>query len=139
MKKIKIALVLILIIGAVAYFLYQNASKEKDPTQTKDSVSIPVDSLCSAFATNEAKANEMYLDKVIDIKGKIAEIENNENRYSLFFKNQDETMSISCEMDTTQNQLISNLKKGDEINIKGFCIGMLIDIELNKCRIIENN
>lgn len=139
MNKKIIAILIIVVLGLGGYFYYANASKEKDPTNSSHSVSITVDSLCSVFANNETKANEFYLDKVIDIKGKITDIEKTENRFSIFFKNNDESMNISCEMDTTQNNLISNLKVGEEINIKGFCIGMLIDIELSKCRLITTN
>jgi len=139
MKKIIIAIVIVFVLGLVGYLYYASASKEKDPTNSSHSVSITVDSLCSIFANNEVKANALYLDKVLDLKGKITDIEKDENRYSLFFKNKDESINISCEMDTTQNNEISNLKIGDDINIKGFCIGMLIDIELSKCRLITTN
>lgn len=137
MKKIKWIL-LVILVAAIAGYLYINeASKENDPTKSNESIAISVDELCNLFVNNEDSANALYLSKVIDIKGAVSKIENNENRYSLYFNNSDGTTSISCEMDTTQNEKIKLLKQNQEVNIKGYCIGMLIDIELNKCRIIE--
>jgi hypothetical protein len=121
----------------VGYFYYREASKENDPTKSKESIAISVDDLCQLFVNYEDSANTLYLDKVIDIKGAISNIEKNNNRYSLYFSTSDGSASISCEMDTTQNKKIKLLKPNQEVNIKGYCIGMLIDIELNKCRIID--
>ena len=137
MKKIKWIL-LVILIAAIAGYLYINeASKENDPTKSKESIAISVNELCDLFVNNEDSANALYLSKVIDIKGAVSKIENNDNRYSLYLNNSDGTTSISCEMDTTQNEKIKLLKQNQEVNIKGYCIGMLIDIELNKCRIID--
>jgi hypothetical protein len=137
MRKIKWILLLVLLAAIVGYLYIKEASKENDPTQSKESIAISVDELCDLFVNNEDSANALYLSKVIDIKGAISSIENNNNRYSLFLSNSDGSTSISCEMDTTQNEKIKLLKPNQEVNIKGYCIGMLIDIELNKCRIIE--
>ncbi|MDP2174397.1 MAG: hypothetical protein Q8K70_00655 [Bacteroidota bacterium] len=137
MKKIKWIL-LVILIAAIAGYLYINeASKENDPTKSKESIAISVNELCDLFVNNEDSANALYLSKVIDIKGAVSKIENNDNRYSLYLNNSDGTTSISCEMDTTQNEKIKLLKQNQEVNIKGYCIGMLIDLELNKCRIID--
>ncbi len=138
MKIIKILFILA-IAGAIGgYVYYKISGKENDPTKAKDSVVISANSLFKLFNEYEDSANNLYLNKVIDMRGEIAVIEKNENRYSIFINSNDSAGNVSCEMDTIQNHLLQKLKEKDIVNIKGYCIGKLIDVELNKCRLIEN-
>jgi flagellar basal body-associated protein FliL len=68
MKKIKWLLIVIILAVIAGYFYIKEASKENDPTQSKDSIVISVDDLCKLFVNYEDSANALYLSKVIDLK-----------------------------------------------------------------------
>ena len=137
MKKLGIILIILLIGSIIAYFIYKQMSKHNDPTESKDKVSINAIELYKNYTQNEASADSLYLGKVIDLTGNISEIEKNDNRYTLYLNTTDSTGTISCEMDTLENSNISKLNKGNSIKINGFCNGINIDVQLDRCKIVN--
>lgn len=138
MKKLKIIILLIAIGGTVAYFVYQQLGKHDDPTKAKNKISINAVDFFKLYTLNEDRANKLYLDSVMDITGNISKIEKSDNRYTIYLDTKDSSGTISCEMDTLENNIIQTLSKGNPININGFCNGINIDIQLDRCKIVKN-
>ena len=101
---------LILVSGAVIYNVVFNAEHREIFTETTEFI-VPAEDLQFHFATDETKATNKYIDKVVETHGTITEIASNyvilENRVQVDFLN-------GIEQDAN---------KGDIINIKGRCVG----------------
>lgn len=120
---------LVLIIGSIClvaggiyvYVLFNKA--HRDVTKEK-AVQLSPQNLFDAFKTNEASANAKYLDKVIEMKGEVAEvITNQEGKLVVNFKTNDPFFVINCTFKTNPGPL----QPGMTITFKGICTGYIPD------------
>lgn len=128
LKKIGLLLFIAILIGAIA-FLYVNQAS-KNAASSKTDVRITASELFAAFDENETSANEEYLDKVIEIKGKISEIDGNQIR----LQTEDAFFGVICELENIPDELP---EVGQEIVLKGFCTGKLMDVVLTRCAVVD--
>jgi hypothetical protein len=138
-KKIIIGLFLAGIIAAVGvyYYAFILGSKHKDPLKSENKIAIKAKDLFALYVLNEDSANRLYLDSVISVSGKVEEVALTEGRYTVTFQSGDSTGAVICEMDKVENDKIKSVKKDDEITIVGFCNGWLIDVQLDRCKLVE--
>ncbi|HTN38538.1 MAG TPA: hypothetical protein VL053_15765, partial [Arachidicoccus sp.] len=66
--------ILILISGSIAFWLWNRPPERIEAIQ---GATISVDSLCAAFNLDESAANKEFLNKAINITGKVNEIIHN--------------------------------------------------------------
>lgn len=92
--------------------------------------------LYSEFSDDENNATAKYLSKVLLVEGIVSKVERNDESLTIFLEGSD-FGGISCRMHNHKSPLLKSIKKGDEIRVKGLCSGMLLDVVLTKCRIIE--
>jgi hypothetical protein len=122
---------LLLLAVAWAYHLYvkphQSAAGE-----TAD-FSIDADSLYSQYQANEHAADQKYLGKVIEVSGKLSDIQHNGNAEVWILSQQGSGGGgINC-------QLFAGVKpdpepkSGDIVTVKGRCTGFLMDVNLVDC------
>ncbi len=122
-------LIIIVIAGVVGYNMYN-----KDHKETKDATSDVVISpkeLLAIYEQDEVAADAKYLDKIIEVKGIVKEINNVSNGGSISLDTGNEMASIICEFESAA--AYANVKVGDEVKVKGFCTGKLMDIVLTRC------
>jgi hypothetical protein len=130
MKKLFVFLLLAgLVGGGVAYFLY-NKPHEDISTLTPDYVIFP-STLANAFDENEDEANALYLDKTIELKGKVREIAEDGSVRSLVLETGNPITGVLCEFQ--DQEMIANIKAGDSVTVRGICSGKLTDVVLVRC------
>lgn len=138
MKKIIIWLIAIGLVSAAAVWLYlfYFGAKHKDPLDARQ---IPVDAskLYEQYETNEDSANTAYLGKVIRVSGEVDLLEVIESRYTVHFKTSGIMGTVICEMDTTENSRLEEVKTGDILVVAGFCNGYNTDVYLDRCKLAE--
>ena len=136
MKYLYILFILALLGGGAMYALYNKPHKNVAAAESDFTVAAPA--LLQAFETNEAEANKKYLDKVVQVKGTIKTISEEEpDSYTITLDAGNDMSGIICTV--PKNQLKGPLKyqAGQPITLKGICTGMLMDVVLVKCVIIE--
>ncbi|MBS1589477.1 MAG: hypothetical protein JST52_07685 [Bacteroidetes bacterium] len=131
MKKGTIFLVafgITIAIGAfVAVFLW---NKPHETVDNQQAIQLSADSVVDAFQKNEASANALYLEKVINVHGKIAELDKNQDGNDVILLETGDPMSgVQC----TMRDRGGNYKVGNEIAIKGFCHGYTTVVLLSDC------
>lgn len=96
------------------------------------SLSIPADSLYHEYQSDEHTADQKYLGKVIEVSGKISEIQHNGSSEIWILSTQPGGGGINCELFPGAK---TNLhpKAGDVVTIKGRCTGFLMDVNLADC------
>jgi hypothetical protein len=137
-KKILIGFALITFLGAVGgYYLYNK--KPVDVRTLQPDLSVTANSLIVAFNSDEAAANLKYLDKVIAVKGIIADIkiDSSTKQASVILDSGDPMSAVTCSFYNDEIGAVQKLSKGTVVVIKGKCTGKLMDVVLNNCSIIQ--
>ena len=129
-KYLLIAVVFWLILILVGIYFYnkphRNAAHEKTDVQS-DAVA-----LYSQFQQNEASANQKFLDKIIEVSGKIADIHESGNNIIVLLDAGSVPGGINCSFTNTEHD-IQIPRKGSLIKVKGKCTGFLMDVNLVDC------
>ena len=130
MKKFLPIIIAILVIGI--YLAYNMYNKEHVETKnaTADAILTPAE-LMTAFDTDEATANTKYLDKIIQVKGKVSAINEVATGGSISLDTGSTMSAIICEFES--KDAVAAVKIGDEVTVKGFCTGKLMDVVLVRC------
>ncbi len=128
MKKIILSAIIIILFGAAAgyYYAFVYSKNKKFDMENAESIAIDATALVKSFQDNEASANQLYLDKVLLIKGSvgsIAKTQAGENTITL--SSEDPFSSVLATLDSTETKAT---KIGDSLLIKGFCKGFLSDV-----------
>lgn len=136
MKKILgILLLLALCGGAIGYYLYNK------PTQSlKDEpavLCVSADSLFASYETDELSANTKFLDKVIEVDGKLQSVNTDTSGLSLTLQTGSGMFGIICKLEDKSTPE-SNFQVGQTLRLKGQCTGYLMDVILVRCVIQEN-
>jgi hypothetical protein len=89
--------------------------------------------LFAEYNAQEERANEKYLDKVIMVSGEIKEVTNvADERVNITLESGDEIFGVSCTFEKN-SEVAHSFNVGDEVNIKGVCAGMLMDVVMINC------
>lgn len=135
-----IVIILILIISLIGTFVYTAVYNKPhiDVSKSAPNISIESSVLLDDFLNDETQANSKYLDQIIQVNGLISEITANKDGNGIItLSNENSIGSIICHLSTEESKKISDLKKGQNISIKGICTGYLMDVILVKCVIVN--
>jgi len=137
MKNIIWFIIGIVIVGlSVGFYVYNKPVADID--DVSHDIEITASALFDKFEVDEAAANSMYLDKVILVSGSISSITGiGTNEASVTLETGSPLFGVSCSIDSENISSINDLKVGDHVKIKGWCTGMLMDVVLNRCTIVE--
>ncbi|MCX6256991.1 MAG: hypothetical protein NTW49_03700 [Bacteroidia bacterium] len=141
----KIVLIIIaagIIIGfSIVYYMYHKP--HRDIAGAKADFTMVAADLVKQYVNDQKSCNAKYLDKVIIVTGKIADLSHNGNiGLTIVLENQME--GINCAMDTkyfNENKtMLNSLANGSEVKIKGICSGFddtFQCVGLDKCTIVK--
>ena len=127
-KLLVIGLILaILIAGATYYYVFVYSVKHHRDVNNEAAISISATALSTAFSTNEQAANQMYLNKAIEVRGAVLTIAQDQSRQK--------TVLLGSEMELsnvfiTLKDSSTAFKIGDTILVKAICTGYLSDVVL---------
>jgi len=132
--KIIIAVLLIMVIGG-GYYGYKEFNREhKDTSSLTINEKTDAVSLVSSFETDELAANAKYLNKVIQVTGKIQSAEkDNEGIITVYLESESMMATVSCQLEKDKIYKTETFTKGNTISITGLCSGFLTDVVLMRC------
>jgi hypothetical protein len=137
MNKRTLLLLVVIAIAAGAFigFRMYNA-KPAGAAEKKADVAMLAEDLFQAFQANEVAAGQQYNDKVVQVSGTIREITPDANGpTTVYLETSDMLASVACEF--APGTTPAGWKKGDKVEIKGFCAGFNMDVLLQRCSIVE--
>lgn len=135
LKYTGIFFAILFLVGGLGLFYL--STPEKVENKATD-VSISAQQLYQEYEANEATSNQKYIDKIIQVKGTIAEILKDENGAPVVVMRQSDAMAgVMCTLREDEKSAIEKYKIGDEITVKGQCTGKLMDVVMNKCVLIQ--
>jgi hypothetical protein len=128
---VTIPLCLVLIALAWGYHLYNKPhGSAADGTVA---ISLNADSLFAQYQRDEHSADQLYLGKVIEVSGKIAEIQQNTQSEVLILSTQSGSGGINCQLFPGEDKREPPYHTGDPVKIRGRCTGFLMDVNLADC------
>ena len=132
MKLLKIGLVLAAL-GLIAGLYLYNKPHQNMMSATTD-ISMDATQLFEAFEANENVSNEKYLDKIIEVKGKVREVKKDETgNLSVILETDDMMFGVVCQLDELSTPKRTAFQPGEEVTFKGVCTGVLMDVVLVRC------
>jgi cytochrome c-type biogenesis protein CcmE len=134
MKKVIYGILALILFLFIAYFIVLNLPQ----SSTKDkeaSIKIEASILFDEFSTKEKKANQNYNGKIIEVTGQVRAISTDKKGDMVIILNTNDMIGgVLC---TFENKPKSAIKEGQTVIIKGQCSGLLMDVVLNKCNIVN--
>jgi hypothetical protein len=84
------------------------------------------------FSNNESRANQKWLGKVVEVKGKISSVTEAGKYISLNLVATADG-GVNCSVLKNDFPADEKLNKGDSVTVKGKCTGFLMDVNLVDC------
>ncbi|MCO6360571.1 OB-fold putative lipoprotein [Roseivirga pacifica] len=140
MQKRRLILSLIFIIGIVAgYFVYQKfLSTSPGMAKQKAVAEVTAIDVYAAFEADESAANQQYLNQVIQVSGSIAGVERPADANPVITLETTGFGLVKCTLEPGWDEAqLHSLSTGDQITLKGECIGLLLDLLINNAIIIQ--
>jgi len=132
MKKLIPVIILIAAIigGTVAYRMYNKPHRD---IATEDAAfSLTADALFDAFEADETTANALYLDKVVEVTGEVAEVTENSAGQAVITITAANAM-LGGVIATMEKAGTVNISEGETVTVKCRCTGHLMDVILINC------
>jgi len=128
MKKVILAVVILVIATALIWWYWPQ-------TQNPD-LKISASELWETFEQDEAKGNEMYLGKLIQVSGTIAEMEmDQQGRLTLMLREPNAFGGVLVTLEEGHEKIFD---VGEKVEIVGECNGFLFDVVLNNGKIVTS-
>ena len=141
MKKIiqkNLIWVLIIGVGSVAFAAYMYNKPHKNIARAQPDYSLTSAEIYREFEETEPLANGRYLNKVVAVTGELNGVETNEKGDPVLVLEAGSVLGgVRCTMGTGQAQEITALQKGTEVQVKGICTGMLLDVILVQSILVQ--
>ena len=135
-KKVKIALVILVVAGAVAAAIGLSIFNKphQDLASTDAAYQIEAASLFSEFESDEAGANEKYLNQVLEVKGTVQDIQSTgDGGMILVLGNAGDAFGVNCALLPEAKANAASIEKGAVVKVRGICTGYLMDVTLSRC------
>lgn len=133
MKRLGI-LILLILAGIAAAGIYFFNKPLTDLISEDADVRISAEKLFEEFNTDEETANSKYLDKIVEVEGEVREVINANGETMLVLKSKDDLFGVSCKLSSHEK---NTPVKNQKVKIKGICAGLLSDVILTRCHIVN--
>lgn len=134
---VKVALFSVTFIGIAGILaaLYLYNLKARDLSKAKPDFTLTASALQKAFEDDEAKASATYINRTVEVNGRIASVKPAENNVvSISLVTDNDLSSVICTFPAVSDPSV--FRTGDQITLRGECSGFLLDVLLNNCALI---
>jgi hypothetical protein len=103
-------------------------------------VSVDAWTLVADYKDNEVAADEKYKGKTLKVKGFIGDIKKDitDTMYVILQSGGDfELRNVQCFFANNEKQRLVNLSKGQMITVRGRCDGLMMNVVLRDCAIVQ--
>jgi len=126
---------ILIVISIILFSIYN--TKKRNISSEETNYKVYANLLFLEFENDETAASKKYINKVIEIKGKIGEISKSQDKDQMFvLRETEDIFGINC-MVVIENIKSNHYLVGDSITIKGIVQGYLSDVIVNNCIIIK--
>ena len=147
-RTLNIILILAALLLSFGYGWYEYHRESRSLSRMDAAYTSDAGQLIKEFEAGDAAAEKKYLGKVVEVKGKIREVEkDNDGHYTLVIGNAETMSAIRCSMDSTINNQLASIKEGQEVTVRGSFTGyqkddtglLGSDLKLNRSVLVIND
>lgn len=133
--KVALFVVTFIALSAILAGLYFYNLKHTDMAKAKPDFVVTASLLQKAFEADETAASARYINKVLEVTGKITSVKPAANNIlSISLATENDLSSVICTFSGISDP--SKFISGNEITLRGECSGFLLDVLLNNCAVI---
>lgn len=135
-SKVKIAILALLIVGGIGVTIGFSLFNKphQDLVSAESAFQIDAPALFTAFESDEAGANEKYLNQIVEVSGIVQEKNETDNGgINLILRDDVAMFGINCAFLPDQAAKVAKLEIGMQATVKGICTGYLMDVSLARC------
>lgn len=119
-------------LASYGLFVYYKPTRD---VKEEAGIKISAEAIFDSFTVNENKANQLYLNKAIEVSGTVAEIKKNqEGQAVVYLRTSDPIFGVNC----TFKEDPGSVAPGKTIRFKGICTGYLSDVIINQGIIVKD-
>ena len=109
-----------------AYYLWNKPARD---VADEEAIKITAVAIFDSFANNEQAANKLYLNKAIEVTGKVTSLQKNQaGKTVVVLQSDDPVFGVNC----TFKQDPGTIDNNSLITFKGICTGYLSDVIINE-------
>lgn len=134
-KKIIIIGILLLLVALVGLLVVKMMYKKAERNvSTEQAITVDPFYFSTLYKNNEDSANKLYLNKIVQLTGIVNEYTTDTTeQHSITIKLADSLPSVICAL----SNKYKSINVPDTITLKGICAGILSDIKLINCVVID--
>lgn len=118
-RLLPVSLVIVIAVAAAVYFVWNKPHKNvRDAT----AVMVAATDLYSLFITDSSKAAILYVDKVVQVTGRVEKIAVNQQSQNVVLI---KTGATGAYINCTMEEKPAGIKEQDIVSIKGICSGYI--------------
>ena len=126
-KKRFLILILVVAAGGLGYAYYLWNKPARDVSK-EEGIRITAAAIFDSFTNNEQGANASFLNKAIEVTGKVSDVKKNQaGETVVYLQSSDPMFGVNC----TFKEDPGAITKGSTITFKGICTGFLSDVVIN--------
>jgi hypothetical protein len=134
--KIALFVVFFVALGGIFAALYLYNLKPKDLQKVKPHFVLTAIDFQKAFEENEKVSSEKIINKIIDVSWELANIEAGEkSSWNISLQTGSDFSKVTCTFHNVPDTAVFFQRK--QITIRGVCSGILSDVLLNNCAVIQ--
>ena len=126
-RKMTIVAVLLIVALCIRIGVYKYNEAQPDTSDIQADVQISAMAIMETYESNEPHANDLYLNKYVDVTGTIAKIVTDE-KCSLYLKTNSMLGFVIAEL--SDCSITSDIREGSSVTVRGLCSGYLSDVIL---------
>jgi hypothetical protein len=134
--KVALFIVFFIALAGILTALYYYNLKSADLAKVKPDFILTASELQQAFEKDEASASSKYVNKILELTGKIVSVKPAENNVvSIALETGNELSSVIGTFPGISDPSV--FRAGEEITFRGECSGYLMDVLLNNCALVN--
>ena len=136
-RKLVVVCTILVALGLGAFYGYKYylLNKPGRDVTKEQGITVTAEQIFNDFTTNEAAANQKYLNKAIEVTGEVGEVKKNQdNSTVVVLKTSDPIFGVNC----TFKQDPGAVQPGSQITFKGICTGFISDVVINEGVLVKN-
>ena len=136
MRRALLISVAILVVGGAWYGWTEYHRTAEDTSTLEAAETIEPAALLQAFTSDENAANTRFNGKVLEVHGDVRAVNPPDNGLvDVVLETGDPLAGVVCQF--AQAELPANVTAGAHVRIKGICTGLLMDVVLQRCALVE--